>query len=159
MAFTTTAEVRESTDKFKDLADVPNTLLEGRITEASDILISDLSGIATEAELVAMGSGSKVLNMLATYKSVEISLVRLFGASRQADVVTDVQYWEKRYNDLLLKVLNKDVEITDGTTVLSPTSIPVGTANSDNAKMYPQKGVSGFTQDGAKTDTVDDPVT
>lgn len=158
MAFTTATEVRSSTDKFTDTDDVPNTLLENRISEASDILISDLSGIVSEDDLVSMGSGSKVLNQLATYKSVEISLVRLYGASRQADVITDVQYWEKRYNELLGKVLNGDVEITDGTDVLSATSIPVATANSKNAKMYPEKGVSGFTNDGAKTDTVEDPV-
>jgi len=159
MAFTTITEVRDSTDKLSDNADIPNTVLTGRITEASDILIGDLSGIASEADLVAMGSGSKVLNQLATYKAVEISIVKILGASRQADVVTDVQYWEKRYETLLQKVLDKEVELTDGTTVLSPTSIPVATSNSDNAKMYPQKGESGFTQDGAKTDTVDDPVT
>lgn len=159
MAFTTIAEVRNSTNKLtngvRGVA-VTDATIQDRINEASDILVADLSKVASAADLIAMGSTSKVLNQLATYKSVEKSLVFEMGASRQADIVTDIQYWQGEYRILLDKVLNGDVELTDGTDTLSATSIPVGTPTVNNAKMYPEKGVPGFTNDGAKTDIVDD---
>ena len=158
MIFTTISEVRDSTNKIKDTVDVPDTLIENRIEAAEKKMIADLSGCASKAELEAMGSNSETLSNLATYKSVELTLVRVLGASRQADTVSDVQYWEKQYSVLLLKVKNGEVEITDGTTSLSPVNIPVATSNNGNAKMYPEKGVSGFINDGAKTDIVEDRV-
>ena len=59
------------------------------------------------------------VNHLSQYKTCEHVLAKLFGAKRQADEVSDIQYWTKQYNDLLDKILMNRIPITlkDGTNL------------------------------------------
>lgn len=156
--FTTIDRVRASSSKVELAAEFPDLSVTNRIEEAEDIMIADLSSVANETDLIALGTGSKVLVRLSTYKAMQISLVRLMGASRRAGTVSDIDYWKKEYDTLLKKVLNGEVNLTDGTTSESATDYPVFT--SGNSKLYPQKGIPGFFNDNTiDNDTQDDPVT
>jgi len=143
MAFSTAAEVRACNDKLAREADVSDTVIEDRIAEADDTIYVDLSGIATEAELTALGATNKVLNLLSTWKSVELCLARLFGDARQADQVSDVSYWKAKYNDLLNRVISGDISLSATT---SPVATPVITSSTYRKKLFPTKGIADFDE-------------
>jgi len=119
--------------------------IENRIAEADDTIYVDLSSLFTEAELAALGSSNKALNLLSTWKSVELCLSRLFGAARQADQVSDVDYWRKKYDGLIGRILSGEITLTE-TSGVGPTGKPVLTSSSYRKKIFPTKGVADFEE-------------
>jgi len=156
MAFCTEAQVRNSNKDLIDTTEVPPATIEDRISEAEKTVIIDLSTFMTEDEINATGASSNVINHLTLYKAVENTLVTYHGANRQIDEVTDIQYFQKLYKDLLKKVLDGVVKIIDGAIVFGISSIPVKTSSSYNKKFYNRKGVEGFIPDGGDDDVKDD---
>ncbi len=142
MAFCTEDQVRACNDKLTS-TDIDDTVVENRITEADSTIIVDLSGVASETELLALGAANKVLNLLSTWKSVELCLVRLFGDARQADQVSDVTYWRAKYNDLVKRLISGDISLS---TTTSPVSVPIATSSTHRKKLFPTKGIADFEQ-------------
>jgi hypothetical protein len=136
--YCTAQEVRDTNDKIRLTADISDAVIEGRITLADKMVVSDLSRIYTEAELDAMTSTT--LNLLSLYKSAELTLVKLFGAKRQADEVSDIQYWQTKYDRLLADVLSRKVLLDD-----APINYPVVTPTA-RIKIFPRKGLPGIEE-------------
>ena len=155
MAFATIAQIRVYVNRIADENEYTDDNLTDALGSATNMAIVDLSYVATEEELEALGLSSKALNLLTIFKSVEYALINKLGYARKTDTVSDVQYWQKEYKDLLKKVIGGDVKLTDNTTDHSPKNYPV--INAGNQKFFPQKGVRGFTpeSDGSEEDTVD----
>jgi len=147
MSYCTEEQVRNSDKKFADTNDVLQTVIEDRIAQAENIIKVDLSSIISEAELDSIGSTSKIINLLAIYKSVELTLIIYYGVSRKVDELTDVQYFKKEYNDLLKKVLEGIIKITIGTTDYTPKNYP-SLDTGLNKKFYVKKGIDGFLPEG-----------
>ena len=105
----------------------------------------DLSGLYTEAELTALGSSNKTLNLLSKWKAVELCLSRLFGAVRQVDQVSDIDYWRKKYDDLIQRVLDSEITLTTSSGV-EPVNKPVITSSTYRKKLFPTKGISDFEE-------------
>ncbi len=145
MAFCTIAQVRACNDKLESTDDVADANITDRISEADDTIYVDLSGSFTEAELTALGSSNKTLNLLGKWKAVELTLSRAFGAARQVDTISDIDYWRKKYDDLLAKVLNGEITLTTSTGV-EPTNKPVITSSTYRKKLFPTKGVPNFEE-------------
>ena len=140
--FCTIEQVRNSSDKILDVVDVPDETIEGRIEHAEKIIIVNLSRLKSSAELRVLGASSTVLNLLAIYKSVELVLTKLYGAARQADQVSDIDYWKKKYNELLGSVLAGDVFLDEGDRV--PVNKPVATPKWYKQKqLFRRKGIPG----------------
>lgn len=158
MSFCTQEQVRNCNKKLRKETEVATADIQDRISEADDTVIVDLSSMFSEAELLALGASSKSLNLLSKWKAVELTLAFVYGAAREVDTISDVDYWRIKYNALLKKVLN-GVTLVEADTDTSPINYPkIGPSVSGNAKFYPRKGVEGFTPDGAKTDIKDDTV-
>ena len=134
--YCTAQEVRDTNDKIRLTADISDAIINGRIVLADKIVVSDLSRLYTEAELDAMTSTT--LNLLSLYKSAELTLVKLFGAKRQADEVSDIQYWQTKYDRLLAAVLIRKVLLDD-----APIDYPVSTTR---LKIFPRKGLPGIEE-------------
>jgi len=149
MAFSTPAQVRASTDKLLNETDVTALTLTGRIAEADKIIIVDLSSLYSQSQLEDLGSANLTLNLLSVYKSVELTLSKLYGAARQADEISDIDYWRKMYDALLKKIMNGEISLTGGTTV--PVDIPVMTPSRYRKKLFPYKGLVGI-EEGRVTD-------
>jgi hypothetical protein len=94
---------------------IPDADVEDRIDESDDIVETDLSKVVDFSTVTAADATTtpKYINQLSQYKAAELSLVAKYGAKRMVETQSDRQYWEKMYNDLLEKILNGEIDITD----------------------------------------------
>lgn len=143
MAYCTASQVRASNTKLSSSDDISDAEIEDRIAEADATIIVDLSGMLTEAEITSLGATNKVINLLSRWKSVELSLSYLYGAARQADQVSDVDYWRKKYDNLLARIISGEI-------ILSATESAVNTPQITPAtyrkKLFPRKGIPDFEE-------------
>lgn len=153
--YCTVQNVRDETKKFGNENEVTDPMIESRISQAVKIIKVDLSGVMSEADLDAVAPTSNILNLLATYKATEKTLVTYYGYYRKVDEISDIQYYQKQYKMILQDILDGNVILTDASGS-SPTAYPERTRKGSNLKLYPRKGVEGFIPDGAEDDYVDD---
>ena len=147
MAFCTEEQVRNSDKKLESTVDVLSTVIISRIKMADDIIRVDLSSLLNESELNEIGESTRVINLMSIYKSVELTLVTYYGASRKVDELTDISYYQKQYNTLLKRIMNGDIEISSGGEDYTPKSYPSVDGGS-NKKFYVRKGMDGFLPEG-----------
>lgn len=147
MAFCTEEQVRNSDKKLESTIDVTTEVINSRIEMADNTIKVDLSSLISEEDLDTIGENSKVINLMSIYKSVELTLVTYYGASRKVDELTDIAYWQKLYNNLLKKLVNGDIEISSGGEEYSPKDYPAIDGGA-NKKFYVRKGIDGFLPDG-----------
>lgn len=145
MAFSTASQVRATNDKLENVSDISDLVISDRITEADSTIIVDLSPLYSEADLLSLGSANKTLNLLSTWKAAEILLARIYGTTRQVDQVSDVDYWRKKYTDLLNRVLSGEIALFSS-TVEEARNTPSITGSSHRLKLFPTKGIDGFEQ-------------
>lgn len=156
MPYCTVTQVRNSNSKLASATDVLTADITDRITESEDVVAVDLSNIMTEAEVAAIGSASKVINLLCLYKSIEKCLVKYYGATRNIKDISDIQYYQDLYNTLLEKVISGEVTIEESGTDYGTAKYPKLTSRTYNLKIYPRKGVEGFQNAGMDDDYKDD---
>jgi hypothetical protein len=141
MAYCTAGEVRGFNNAIKKEIDLSDEEIEGRITEAENEIKVDLSSIISEADLDSISSTSKVVYLLAIYKSMELTLIKVFSVQRKVDEISDIDYYRKKYDKLINKILKGDIVLTEETTI-QPKDYPARTAS--NIKLYPGKGIPKF---------------
>lgn len=144
IGFCTEQDIRNRNAIFEEEDQISTTVIEIQIEDAEGIVISALSGLISEDDLIS-AAGSKVLKYLTIYKSMELCLVYKHGHTREIDSTTDVDYWMKKYDDYLEKILSGEVIIETGGTDYSPTITPKVTSNV--TQIYDQRGVDGFDPD------------
>lgn len=147
MAYCTVTEVRNEDKKFAKVEDVTEETITHRIARAEEVIKVDLSSVISETELDTISATSKAVKSLAIYKAVELALVAYYGAGRKTDELSDVQYYQKEYNNLLAKILNGDIILVTPTGSSSPKDYPALDGGS-NKKFYVRKGVPGFLPEG-----------
>lgn len=146
MAFSTTEEIRASNDKLASEVDISDVVITDRISEADDTIIVDLSSKYSETTLTSLGSTCKVLNLLSRWKSVELTLSRIFGAARQVDQVSDVDYWRKKYDTLIKRILSEEISLSSEDPSVDPVNKPVITSSLYRKKLFPTKGIEDFEE-------------
>ena len=154
--YCTVAQVRASNKKLTNETEILTADIEDRIAESEDVVEIDLSPLMTEAEISALGSSAKVINLMTLYKTIEKCLVYYYGATRNIKDISDIQYYQDMYNDLLKKVLNGEIKIEESGTEYGAPSYPKSTSSTHNLKIYPRKGVEGFQNNGMDDDYKDD---
>lgn len=112
MAYTTVADVRAN-EKILQITDdnspdLTNTVVTDRIARADQIVEMDLSKMVT---FPLAGSTPVYVELLSNYKSTELCLVWLYTRKRKGTEEDDVEYWRQKYNDLLEKILNGEVDL------------------------------------------------
>jgi hypothetical protein len=142
MALCTKDDVRKLTKKI-NVTDVADDDIDSFILTATNIVYTDLSKIATQAQLENV-SNSLALNLLCSYKTCELILASFYGAGRKIDEITDIQFFQKLYDKLLNNILNGNVKL-----------FPIGVVNKNypalekkRAKLYNVKGEKDFFGDG-----------
>lgn len=146
MAFCTAEQVRACNVKLESVTDTPDTMIESRIAEADDTITVDLSSMYSASELTAFGSDNKMLNLLSRWKTAELLLAQLYGATRNVDEVSDVDYWRKKYDSLIKRILNNEVMVSEGVTADNPVNKPVITETAYRKKLFPRKGLADFEE-------------
>ncbi len=146
MAFSTADQIRATNEKLNDSSLVSDALIINRITEADSTIIVDLSPIYSETDLLSLGSSNKFLNLLSTWKSAELVLARIYGTTRQVDQVSDVDYWRKKYDNLIDKIIDGTITLTSETSI-EPVDTPIITGSSYRLKLFPTKGIDGFEEE------------
>ena len=140
MALCTKDDVRKLTKKINEI-DVSDIEVESFISTATNIVYTDLSKIATQAQLESLNN-SLALNLLCAYKTCELILASFYGASRKIDEVSDIQFFQKLYDKLLNNVLNGNVKIfTTGANKNYPA------LEKKRVKLYNVKGEKDFYGD------------
>jgi len=140
--YCTADQVRAANDKLT-IEDISDSTIEDRIGEADKTIKVDLSGKYTSTVLDALDSSNKVVNLLSVWKSVELCLARLFGAARQVDQISDIDYWRKKYDALLQKILQDEIVLT---STSGTKNKPVITSATYRKKLFPTKGLANFEQ-------------
>jgi hypothetical protein len=147
MAFCTEDQVRSANKKFADKDKILKTTILERISAAEKIVKVDLSSIVSSAEVEELSSNSDAINILATNKSVELTLVAYYGATRKVDEISDIAYFKKEYQTLLDKILDGKISLSTPTIDHSPKSYPA-LGSGSNKKFYVRKGIDSFTAEG-----------
>jgi hypothetical protein len=143
MSFSTIAQVRACNEKLSDDTEVLDALVTDRISESDSTVIVDLSSLYDESDLLSLGSSNKVLNLLSTWKACELTLARLYGATRKVDEISDIQYWGGKYDKLLKKVINSEITLSETSDLVSA---PVITSSANRLKIFPRKGIEDFEE-------------
>jgi hypothetical protein len=153
-AWCSIADIRNADKKLAKTTEVADATVTERIASAQDIIITDLSILGlTEAVLDGAASTSKPLKVLAIYKTLEILLTTLFGNYRQVDTVSDIDYFRKKYDELLAKVISGEVILAS--SLAGQTRDYPGIGTDTNQSFYAEKGMEKFWPDD---DTVHDTV-
>ncbi len=142
MALCTKDDIRKLTKKI-NVTDVADDDIDSFILTATNIVFTDLSKIATQAQLENV-SNSLALNLLCSYKTCELILASFFGAGRKIDEITDIQFFQKLYDKLLNNILNGNVKLFQ--TGVINKNYP--TLEKKRAKLYNVKGEKDFFGDG-----------
>ena len=156
MPYCTIQEVRDNSDKLEKVIDVPDPKITKAINASERIVKVDLSSLMSAIEIDEIGGNSNVIKTLTNYKATETILATLYGTTRKVDEVSDIQYWQKKYKDLLASILagTTPIDIPDGSAATTAKDYPA--TSSGNKRFYPRKGVAGVYPDGVTDSYVDD---
>jgi hypothetical protein len=123
MAYSTVAQLRSNIPQITT-DELTDNEVKSRTTEGDKDIRTDLSSLI-DFDLVPDtdppdSTNPEFLNKLSQFKTCEYSLVALHGANRKVQEVSDVQYWQKKYEDYLAVVLSGKIpiELGDGTSII-----------------------------------------
>lgn len=131
MAYSTEAQLRFNCRKLT-ATNFDTTQVALGIAEADKTVKTDLANIVDFTNVPANSTGTgfpDFLNLLSQYKTAEKCLVSAYGAAREAEQVSDIQHWQKEYDDLLADVKAGKVTLA----LTTGTSISKGTVTYTNA--------------------------
>ena len=148
--YSTVAQLRANI-KGATETNISDASVTDRITNADNVVESDLSAIIDFTLIVTT---PKFINLLSQYKTCELCLVYLHGAKREALTVSDVDYWMKKYDALLKKVLDGEVVLEDDGGI----SISGGATTYTNPKegIIPALGMGEYGEHESYDDMKDD---
>jgi hypothetical protein len=121
MAYSTDAQFRGNVPRI-DTDEYSVIAVEGRIVEADKEINQDVSTCIDTSLIPAIDDASATpdyINLLSQYKTAELSLVAIYGYKREVTEVSDIQYWQKKYDDKLAEIKSGSIELelSDGTDI------------------------------------------
>lgn len=150
MAYSTVAQLRANI-KGATETNIDDTIVTDRIANADNEIESLLSSVIDFTLIVTTPD---FINLLSQWKTCELSLVYLHGAKREALTVSDVDYWMKKFDALIAKILNGEIPLEDGTGI----SISGGATTYTNPKdgIIPGLGMGEYGEHESNDDLKDD---
>lgn len=150
MAYSTIAQLRANI-KGATTTNIDDATVTDRIANADDEIEAALSSVIDFTLIVTT---PVFLNMLSQWKTCELCLAYLHGAKREAMTVSDVDYWMKKYNDLIAKILNGEIPLEDAGGI----SISSGAGGYTNPKdgIIPGLGMGEYGEHISNDDLKDD---
>ena len=127
MSFSSILQLRNNLIQV-DTSRMIDSQVQDRLDHADDDIVMDLSKYVNfNNATVQAGFSDKTstplfpifLNHLSQYKTCEHVLVKLYGAKRTVDQISDIQFWQGEYDKLLdrLKTNQIPLTLTDGTNI------------------------------------------
>lgn len=111
MAYSSVTQARANDSKLVS-AVISDGIITDRIDMADEIVETDLSNIVDFTLVTDTPAGCPgYINQLSQYKTMELSLVNLYGAKREAEIQTDRQYWANLYKILLDKIIAGKIDL------------------------------------------------
>jgi len=107
-----------------------DALITSRISEADKKVETDLGNIVDFSAMpliTDIPATPDYINLASQYKTAELSLVAVFSSKRMAVEVTDWEYWQTKYNDLIADILAGNVALgafASGTSVFNSDNFP-----------------------------------
>jgi hypothetical protein len=122
--YSTVAECRLMVNKAETVTDISDADINSVITLADKKVREDLSLIYDMDAVDAAATTPDPVNELSRFKTNEWVLVKLFGAKRSIETVSDIQYWADQYAMKLEQLLEGGADLGDlasGVTSFSTT--------------------------------------
>lgn len=138
MAYSTESNFRNNGSDFADTVEWLTADITQRITMADNIVNSDLSGLYNIPNLLTISPVPNIVNLLSQYKTCELLLVYKHTQNRQGST-SDIEYWQKLYNDLLNKILTGNLKILKSDGSILDTGITI-----DGISSVPENPQFGF---------------
>jgi hypothetical protein len=107
--YSTAAQVKANNDKIQ-LELTVDAQIEDRIHQIDKFIRGKLAKFVDFTVIDAMATVPDWLNSLSQYGSMYLCLVRIYGAKRDADQVSDVKWWQDLFNELLQECLNGEID-------------------------------------------------
>lgn len=109
--YSTVTECRTMVSKAATIAMISDANILAVIVLADKKVKEDLSNIYDMTAVDAAVTTPDPVNELSRFKTNEWVLVKLFGAKRSIEEVSDIQYWQREYNDKLAAIVAGSVAL------------------------------------------------
>lgn len=123
MAYSTVAQLRENEKELVRTPPIINAIVTQRIAMSDNIVKIDLGNVvdfSAMPEIVDTPATPNYINLCSQYKTVEMCLVYFYSAKRDITEVSDIQYWQKMYDDLVQQIKDGLVDLAGfGTGVVA----------------------------------------
>lgn len=123
MAYSTVEQLRDNEKELLRNPPITDDIINQRISMADNIVKIDLSNVVnfdSMPEITDTPVTPTYINLCSQYKTVEMCLVYFYSAKRDITEVSDIQYWQKMYNDLVMQIKDGLIDLGDfGTGVVA----------------------------------------
>lgn len=116
MAYSTVDQLRNNEKELLRDPPITDAIVTQRIEMSDNIVKIDLGNVINFTgmpEIVDVPATPNYINLCSQYKTVEMCLVYFYSAKRDIDEVSDIQYWQKLYNDLVQQIKDGLIELGD----------------------------------------------
>jgi hypothetical protein len=111
--YSTIAECRLMVNKARNVVEISDADVTAVIVLADKKVREDLSNVYDMDAVDAAVTTPDPVNELSRFKTNEWVLVKLFGAKRSIETVSDIQYWAEQYALKLEQILEGLVDLGD----------------------------------------------
>ena len=113
--YSTAAQVKANNNKIQ-LELTLDSQIEDRIDQGDKFIKSKLAKMVDFDTIDALAAVPNWLNCLSQYMAMDLCLSRVYGAKRDADEVSDIVYWQDKFNELLQECLDGEVDFGTAAT-------------------------------------------
>ena len=107
--YSTAAQDKANNNKIQ-LELTIDSQIEDRIDQGDKFIKSKLSNLVDFTVIGAMATVPDWLNCLSQYIAMDLCLSRVYGAKRDAAQVSDIVYWQDKFNELLMECQNGEID-------------------------------------------------
>lgn len=116
--YSTAAQVKANNNQIERKLTL-DSQIEDRIDQGDKYIKSKLANLVDFTIIDALATVPDWLNCLSQYMAMDLCLSRVYGAKRDAADVSDIVYWQDKFNELLKECQDGDIDF--GTAVVSST--------------------------------------
>lgn len=113
--YSTAAQVKNNNGQIERKLTL-DSQIEDRIDQGDKFIRTKLSHMVDFDVIDAMATVPDWLNCLSQYMAMDLCLSFIYGAKRDANQVSDIVYWQDKFNELLTECQNGDIDFGTGST-------------------------------------------
>lgn len=113
--YSTAAQVKANNNKI-ELELTLDSQIEDRIDQGDKYIKSKLANLVDFTIIDALVTVPNWLNCLSQYMAMDLCLSRVYGAKRDAAEVSDIVYWQDKFDELLKECLAGEIDFGTAAT-------------------------------------------